>query len=161
MSFSTARLCDRYAQQDHFQIAEPIFKNFGSKTAFSGQITTLKVFEDQQLIEQILQTQVVNRVLVIDGGGSHRCALLGADSAKIAYDNGWQGLIIYGCVRDTDSLAALPIGIRALHSHPLKSHYRGLGERDNALTFAGVNFKPDHFLYADNDGIIVSAVSLG
>ncbi len=161
MLFTTAALCDTYAQQKNFQIAEPIFKTFGNKSAFYGQITTLKVFEDQKLIEQVLQTPVVNRVLVIDGGGSHRCALLGADYATIAYENGWQGLIIYGCVRDSDVLATLPIGIRALHSHPLKSYHRDLGERDNALTFAGVNFKTDHFLYADNDGIIVSDVMLG
>ena len=160
MIFTTAKLCDRYAQQEHFQIVEPILKVFGGKSAFCGQITTLKVFEDHQLIEEVLQEQVTDRVLVIDGGGSHRCALVGATYAQIAYENGWSGLIIYGCVRNSYELAEIPIGIRALHAHPLKSHKRGMGEKDNVLTFAGVNFKTDHFLYADSDGIIVSDVML-
>jgi regulator of ribonuclease activity A len=160
MIFTTAALCDAHAHQDHFQIVDPVFKSFGGKTAFCGQITTLKVFEDHQLIELVLQEQVMDRVLVIDGGGSHRCALVGAKYARIAYENGWQGMIIYGCVRNSDALAQLPIGIFALHSHPLISHKRGIGERDNTLTFAGVNFKTDHFLYADSDGIIVSQTLL-
>ncbi len=160
MIFTTALLCDKYAELDHFQIAEPIFKSFGGKTCFCGQITTLKVFEDHQLIQQVLQQQVIDRVLVIDGGGSHRCALVGAKYAQIAYENGWQGIIIYGCVRHSEQLAHLPIGVFALHAHPLKSHSRGIGERDNTVTFAGVNFKTDHFLYADSDGIIVSPTLL-
>ncbi len=156
MIFTTATLCDDHAHSDHFQIVEPIFKSFGAKTTFCGQITTLKVFEDHGLIAQVLAEKVVDRVLVIDGGGSHRCALIDAKYAQIAYANGWQGMIIYGCVRNSDALAQLPLGIFALHPHPLASHNRGMGERDNTLTFAGVNFKTDHFLYADSDGIIVS-----
>jgi regulator of ribonuclease activity A len=98
--------------------------------------------------------------LVIDGGGSHRCALLGSNLARLAIDNGWQGIVIYGCLRDSAIIDQLPIGIRALHTHPLKSHKRGLGDRDMLVTFAGVNFKKDHFLYADTDGIIVSDTML-
>jgi regulator of ribonuclease activity A len=161
MIFTTAKLCDSYAQQEHFQIAEPIFNCFGGKNNFCGQITTLKVFEDHQLIEQVLQEQVNHRVLVIDAGGSHRCALIGATYSQIAYENGWQGIVIYGCIRNSEVLTEIPIGIRALHAHPLKSQKRGTGEQGNVLTFAGVNFKTDHFLYADNDGIIVSDVMLG
>lgn len=161
MTFTTAQLCDDYAHQPYFQIAEPIFKNFGGKTCFSGQIITLKVFEDNALVKQTLAEQVSNRILVIDGCGSHRCALIGYDLAETACKNGWQGIIIYGCIRNSDELKQLPIGIRALHAQPLKSHERGIGECGNTVTFAGVNFKAEHFLYADADGIIVSETMLG
>ncbi len=161
MTFSTADLCDQYSDQEHFQIAEPIFKIFGAETAFSGKITTLKVFEDNILIRNTLDQTVDNRVLVVDGGGSHRCALIGDNLAEIASKNGWQGVIIYGCIRDSEAINLIPIGIRALHTHPLKSHKKGLGDRDVMITFAGINFKKDHYLYADADGIIVSEVMLG
>jgi regulator of ribonuclease activity A len=161
MIFTTAKLCDDYAHQAHFQIAEPMFKRFGGKTTFLGQITTLKVFEDNQLVKRTLAEKVDNRVLVIDGGGSHRCALIDYQLAEIACRNGWQGIVIYGSIRNSAEIKQLPIGIRALHTHPLQSHDRGIGESGNTLTFAGVNFKQNHFLYADEDGIIVSETRLG
>jgi regulator of ribonuclease activity A len=160
MNFTTADLCDAHSEEEHFQIAEPLFQSYGANPAFCGRITTLKVFEDNVLIRQTLEEKVENRVLVIDGGGSHRCALLGSNLARLAIDNGWQGIVIYGCLRDSAIIDQLPIGIRALHTHPLKSHKRGLGDRDMLVTFAGVNFKKDHFLYADTDGIIVSDTML-
>jgi regulator of ribonuclease activity A len=160
MNFTTADLCDVHSEEEHFQIAEPMFKSYGANPAFCGRITTLKVFEDNVLVRQTLEEKVENRVLVIDGGGSHRCALLGSNLARLAIDNGWQGIIIYGCLRDSALIDQLPIGIRALHTHPLKSHKRGFGDRDMLVTFAGVNFKKDHFLYADTDGIIVSDTML-
>lgn len=161
MTFTTARLCDDYAHQPYFQIAEPAFKNFGGKSCFFGQITTLKVFEDNGLVQKTLAEKVSNRVLVIDGGGSHRCALIGYELAACACENGWQGIIVYGCIRNSNELQQVPIGICALHAQPLKSHERGIGESGNTLTFAGVNFKQDHFLYTDEDGIIVSETMLG
>jgi regulator of ribonuclease activity A len=160
MTFTTARLCDTHSGENHFQIAESLFMPFGGKPVFSGQITTLKTFEDDVLVRAILEEKVQNRVLVIDGGGSHRCALMDHDMAAMAIDNGWQGLVIYGCIRDSALIAELPIGIRALHAHPLKSHKKDHGDRDLLVSFAGVNFKKDHFLYADGDGIIVSATML-
>jgi regulator of ribonuclease activity A len=156
MTFTTARLCDAYAQETHFQIAEPLFKTYGANPAFWGRIATLKVFEDHALIKSVLQEKADGRVLVVDGGGSHRCALIDLELARLAVDNGWQGLLLYGCVRDTVQLVELPIGIRALHAHPLQSHQKNLGDRDLPVFFAGVNFKKDHFLYADDDGIVVS-----
>lgn len=156
MSFATARLCDIHAQEAHFQIAEPLFKSYGAHSTFWGRITTIKAFEDNALINTALQEPADGRVLVVDGGGSHRCALIDIELAKHAVDNGWQGLLIYGCIRDTAGIAELPIGICALHAHPLQSHQKNLGDRDLPLTFAGVNFKKDHFLYADHDGIVVS-----
>ncbi|WP_027156817.1 ribonuclease E activity regulator RraA [Methylobacter luteus] len=160
MNFTTADLCDAHSEEEHFQIAEPLFKSYGANPAFYGRITTLKVFEDNVLVRRTLEEKVEDRVLVIDGGGSHRCALLGSNLARLAVDNGWQGIVIYGCLRDSAIIDQLPIGIRALHTHPLKSHKRGIGDRDMLVTFAGVNFKKDHFLYADTDGIIVSDTML-
>lgn len=160
MAFTTANLCDTYSANDHFQIAEPLFRSYGANRAFCGQITTLKVFEDNVLVQSTLEEKVQNRVLVIDGGGSHRCALIDNNLARIAVANGWQGIVVYGCIRDSALIAELPIGIRALHTHPLKSHKKDHGDRDLLVSFAGVNFKKDHFLYADMDGIIVSATML-
>ena len=160
MTFTTANLCDDHSGEDHFQIAEPLFLSYGANPLFSGQITTLKTFEDNVLVRSVLEEKVQNRVLVIDGGGSHRCALVDINLATLAIDNGWQGIVIYGCIRDSAMIARLPIGIRALHTHPLTSHKKDRGDRDLLVTFAGVNFKKDQFLYADSDGIIVSATML-
>lgn len=156
MSFKTADLCDRYAATHRLQISEPMFKAFGRSPSFSGRITTLKVFEDNVLIRKTLDEPADGRVLVIDGGGSHRCALFGGNISRLACERGWAGIIVYGCVRDSVELNELAIGIRALHTHPLTSHKRGSGERDVLISFAGVNFRTDHFLYADEDGIVVA-----
>ncbi len=102
MSFKTAQLCDKFAEQDNFQIAEPIFRLFGDKRQFSGNISTLKVFEDNSLVRTTLEQKVTDRVLVIDGGGSRRCALLGDTLAVLAVENGWQGIIVYGCIRGSE-----------------------------------------------------------
>jgi regulator of ribonuclease activity A len=156
MSFRTSDLCDRFADR-HLQIAEPIFKPYGQSAGFSGPVKTLKVFEDDVLLQKALAEPGAGRVLVIDGGGSHRCALVGADAARDAVANGWAGLIVYGCVRDSAVLNTLPIGIRAMHTHPAPSHHRrGAGEQDTLISFSGVNFKTGYFLYADEDGIIVA-----
>ena len=160
MTFTTASLCDTHSEEDNFQIAEALFMSYGANPAFSGQITTLKTFEDNVLVRSVLEEKVQNRVLVIDGGGSHRCALVDINLATLAIDNGWQGIVIHGCIRDSAIINQLPIGIRALHTHPLKSHKKDHGDRDLLITFAGVNFKQNHFLYADADGIIVSETML-
>ena len=160
MTLTTAYLCDNYASNENFFIAEPLFRSFGGKSAFSGVITTLRCFEDNSSINLILAEQGQGRVLVIDGGGSHRCALVDGKFAKRAFANGWQGLVIYGCVRDSLELADIPIGILALHTHPLLCHGKDSGERDTMITFAGVNFRKDHSIYVDTDGIIVSETVL-
>ncbi len=160
MTFTTADLCDAHSKQGHLQIAESLLKSYGGHSSFCGQITTIKAFEDNVLLRTVLEETVENRVLVVDGGGSHRCALLGADLARLAIANGWQGIVIHGCIRDSAIINQLPIGIRALHAHPLKSHKKDSGDRDLLITFAGINFKKNHFLYADDDGIIVSETML-
>jgi regulator of ribonuclease activity A len=160
MPFHTADLCDQFSQQNNFQIAEPIFRFFGNQPRFSGLITTLKVFEDSSLIRKTLEQQVADRVLVIDGGGSRRCALLDQQLVALALENGWQGIVVYGCIRGSESIQQLPIGVMALNTHPLRSDKHGQGDSDVMITFAGVNFKKDHYLYADSDGIIVAETKL-
>jgi len=160
MTFSTANLCDMHSGEEHFQIADPIFNAYGGNKLFSGQITTLKTFEDDVLVRAILGEKVEGRVLVIDGGGSRRCALIDAPLAMLAIDNGWQGFVIYGCIRGSASIDKLPIGIRALQTHPLKSHKKDHGDRGLVVNFAGVKFKNDQYLYADKDGINVSGAML-
>jgi regulator of ribonuclease activity A len=160
MTFKTADLCDAYAEKTQVQIAEPIFRIYGGQSSFSGQITTLKIFEDNTLVRTVLERRVTNRVLVIDGGGSHRCALVGDNLARLAVDHGWNGIVVYGCIRDSAEINEMPIGVRALHTHPLKSRKRGIGEQDILVTFASVNFKTDHYIYVDPDGIIVAAEAL-
>jgi regulator of ribonuclease activity A len=160
MSFHTADLCDKFSDLDNFQIAEPIFRLFGNKHRFSGQITTLKVFEDNTLVRTTLEQKVSDRVLVIDGGGSKRCALLGDTLSSLAVENGWQGIIVYGSIRGSELIDQLPIGVMALNTHPLRSRKHGQGNANVMITFAGVNFKQDHYLYADSDGIIVSETKL-
>lgn len=160
MSFLTADLCDRFSNQESFQIAEPLFRHFGGNRRFCGHITTLKVFEDNTLVRATLEEKVADRVLVIDGGGSKRCALLGDTLASVAIANGWQGIVVYGSIRGSEAIGRLPLGVMALNTHPLRSSKHGHGDRDKMITFAGVNFKKDQYLYADEDGIIVSETKL-
>lgn len=160
MSFHTSELCDKYAESEHIQILEPIFKVYGAQSKFCGVITTLKVFEDNSLVKTTLEEKVLNGVLVIDGGGSKRCALVDEGLANLAFTNGWQGIIVYGCIRNAEAIKQLPFTLIALHTHPLASHKHGQGEKDILLTFAGVNFKKNHYLYADSDGVIVTERNL-
>lgn len=157
MAFKTAELCDLHAGSEHFQIAEPIFRSFGADMTFWGEIATLKTFEDTVLIRRMLDDRSGDqRVLVVDGGGSHRCALVDLELAQLAITRGWHGLVIYGCIRDSMAIAELPIGIRALHAQPLKGHDRGVGQPNTLISFAGVNFKTGHYAYADADGLIIA-----
>ncbi|MFZ2469889.1 MAG: ribonuclease E activity regulator RraA [Parvibaculum sedimenti] len=151
---ATTDLSDAHPDIQH---AEPIFRDFGGKLAFSGPITTFKTFEDNPKLRQALEGPGNGRVLVVDGGGSLRCALFGGNLAVFAAKNGWAGLVINGCVRDTAEIAAQPVGVKALAAHPKRSDRKGLGEYDVVVSFAGVTFRPGEYLYADADGIVVSA----
>ncbi|KXU39341.1 ribonuclease activity regulator protein RraA [Ventosimonas gracilis] len=159
MSIVTPDLCDAFP--DLTQVAEPLFANFGGRDAFGGQIQTVKCFEDNSKVKEQLALPGQGKVLVVDGGGSLRCALLGDQVAAQAAQNGWEGVLIYGCVRDVDRLAETDLGIQALAAHPKKTEKRGLGDVNLALTFAGLTFHPGHFLYADNNGVIISPKALG
>lgn len=158
MSFATADLCDQH--EDKIKVAEPIFRGYGANPTFAGRIATVKVFEDNVLVRQALTEKGDGRVLVVDGGGSLRCALVGDQLAELACANGWSGIVVYGCIRDSATIDKIALGVRALATHPLKSIKKGAGDRNIPVTFAGVTFVPDQCLYADEDGVIVSAVDL-
>jgi len=158
MTFHTADLCD--AHSDSLQIAEPILQNFGGANAFRGRISTIKTFEDNSLVREAVEGPGKGRVLVVDGGGSMRCALFGDNLAALAVENGWAGVVINGCIRDSEVIGGMKLGLKALATHPLKSVKRGLGDAAVPATFAGVNFIPGHYLYGDLDGIVVSATEL-
>ena len=153
MTFSTTDLCDHHPEA---QVCDPVFQTFGGRPAFSGPITTLKVFEDNSLVREIVQTPGEGRVLVVDGGGSLRCGLFGGNLAVAAGRNGWAGVVINGCARDADEIDAEPIGVRALALHPRRSE-RGLhsGQAGIPVHFAGVLFREGEWLLADRDGIVV------
>ncbi|AHG40519.1 ribonuclease [Pseudomonas syringae CC1557] len=154
MHYITPDLCDAYPQQ--VQVVEPMFSNFGGRDSFGGQIVTLKCFEDNSLVKEQVELDGRGKVLVVDGGGSLRCALLGDMLAEKAAHNGWEGLVIYGCVRDVDMLAQTDLGVQALASYPKRSEKRGVGQLDLPVTFGGVTFRPGEYLYADNNGVIIS-----
>ena len=158
MSFSTADLCDAFG--DAVQTAAPLFREFGAAVSFAGPIATVQVQDDNALVRAVLETAGRGRVLVVDGGGSPRCALVGGRLAQLAQANGWAGIVVNGCVRDSAEIAARPVGVRALGAVPRKSGKAGTGQRDIPVDFAGVTFTPGHWLYADGDGIVVAARDL-
>ncbi|PEN15058.1 hypothetical protein CRI94_01870 [Longibacter salinarum] len=153
MAISTA---DLYDENRDVQVAEPVLKHFGRKTAFGGEVATVHLYEDNVLMRDKLATSGNGRVLVVDGGGSTWCALLGDRMAQRAIDHGWSGVIINGCVRDSKELAKLDVGVMALATSPRKSRKNGVGAVDVPVTMAGCLIEPGDFLYADEDGIIVS-----
>lgn len=156
--YLTTDLCDKYP--DIVRVAEPIFKNFGGKTVFGGAISTVKVHEDNVLVKEALSSPGHGRVLIVDGGGSYRCALVGDLLAQLAVDNGWSGIIVYGCIRDSVAISQIQIGLKALNTHPLKSTKHGRGDKEIPTTFAGVTFFPQQYVYADADGVIVAERAL-
>ena len=154
MTHATADLYD--AHGDSIRVMAPIFRDYGGQSAFSGAVVTLKVFEDNSLVRATLEEPGLARVLVVDGGGSLRCALVGDQLAELGVQNGWAGILVYGCVRDSAALAALPIGIKAVATNPRKSVKKGEGSRDGVLRFAEVVIYPGDFLYADGDGVVLA-----
>ncbi|WP_105104170.1 ribonuclease E activity regulator RraA [Microbulbifer pacificus] len=153
-TISTPDLCDEFPEL--VQVVEPMFINFGGKEQFGGQIVTIKCFEDNSLVRDLVAEEGAGNVLVVDAGGSMRRACLGDLLAEKAVQNGWEGIVMYGCIRDVDAISGLKLGVQALGSHPMKTDKKGVGERDIAVTFGGVTFKPGEYLYADNNGVIVS-----
>jgi regulator of ribonuclease activity A len=158
MSLATSDLCDAHAGK--VCVAAPILRSYGGKTAFHGRIATLKLYEDNGLVRQTLDTPGADRVLVIDGGGSLRCALLGDQLAGLAVRNGWAGIVIWGCIRDSAAIGQMDLGVFALATHPQKTVKKNLGDTGVTVNFAGIDFVPGDWLYADTDGLIVSAAKL-
>lgn len=158
MTFQTTDLCD--ANEGKVRVVAPMFRSFGGKARFAGPISTLKVFEDNSLVRSALETAGAGRVLVVDGGGSMRCAMVGDQLAALGVKNGWAGIVVYGCIRDSGPIAGMDIGVFALGTHPQKSVKKGAGDQDIPVTFGGVTFVPGHWLYADEDGVIVADAPL-
>ena len=136
------------------------WRNYGGVAGFSGTAVTIKCHEDNSLVKAAAAEPGEGRVMVVDGGGSLRRALLGDMIAASAADNGWSGFVIGGAVRDVDALAATAVGIKALGACPLRTDKRGEGQRDIAVTLGGVTIAPGDYIYADNNGVICSATAL-
>ena len=155
---ATADLCDEHG--DAVQVCEPVFRPYGGRHAFSGPVSTVRCFEDHPRGKEAVESPGEGRVLVVDGGGSRRRALLGDKLGEAAVRNGWAGVIIHGCIRDSAALAQMNLGIRALGTMPLRSEKRNEGERDVPVRFAGVTFRPGDHVYVDEDGIVLSHAPL-
>jgi len=159
----TTDLCDANESalaEGTLRVLQPGLIALGARVAFSGRAATLKVFEDNSLIADVVKTAGEGRVLVVDAGGSLRCAVFGGNLAAAAAKNGWAGVVINGCVRDSAEIDAVDIGVRALALHPRRSVKRGEGQRDLPVTLLGVTVKPGEWIYADADGVLVSASAL-
>ncbi len=153
-SFSVCDLLDDH--ESSCQVALPGLRHYGGHVSFHGPISTVKVFEDNVLVKQRLGEPGNGGVLVVDGGGSKRYALVGDILGQMGIDNGWAGVVVYGCIRDSAVLAEMPIGVMALDTIPIKSVKRGEGQRDLDVHFHDVTFRTGEHLYAGPDGIIVS-----
>ena len=162
MTFKTPDLCDEFEAElgKTVRVVAPMFQRYGGRATFSGQIVTLKIFEDNSLVREAFAEDGKGKVLVIDGGGSMRCAMVGDQLSILAHKNGWEGDVVYGCIRDSVDINGIDMGVRALNTHPQKSIKKGVGDRDIAVTFGGVTFNPGEFIYADDDGVLVSVKSL-
>jgi regulator of ribonuclease activity A len=152
--FSTADLYDRHGEA--VRVLDPVLRDFGGHARFAGPAVTVKCFEDNSRIKEALAEPGSGRVLVVDAGGSLRCAMLGDLIAAGAVEQGWAGVIIDGCVRDTAALSGMPLGIKARAATPRKSTRRGEGQRELAIDIAGVRVAPGDWVYADGDGVVIA-----
>lgn len=164
VAFVTCDLLDDNEDKE-LQVVSPsidgkFFRSFGARKTFGGQVVTVKCFEDNSRVKELLATDGTGKVLVVDGGASMRCALMGDMIAESAVKNQWNGVIIYGCVRDVDAIAELNLGVQALACIPQKSTRKGVGETGLTLSFGGVTIAQDDYIYADNNGIVVAKESL-
>ena len=159
IDFSTCDLCDAHKSDSNgsFRVLPPVFKHYGGQGRFFGVISTVKCFEDNTLVKQAVDSPGNGRVLVVDGGGSLRRALVGGNLATAAARNGWAGIVVFGCVRDTQELRAAQVGLCALGLMPLPTEKRGQGQSDVDVEIAGVWARPGDWLYADEDGVVLSA----
>lgn len=158
MSFKTADLSDDHSA--NLKVPYDIFQSYGLKPDFHGEIVTVKVFEDNVLVKAQLETDGRGKVLVVDGGGSTRCALLGDNVAALAVKNGWEGVVINGAIRDAADIDGMNVAIKALGTHPFKSIKKGEGDVNIPVTFGGITINPGEYLYSDADGIIIAAGKL-
>ena len=163
-TFVTCDLLDDHPEKD-LQVVTPsmdgkFFKSYGARQSFAGHVVTVKCFEDNSRVKELLATDGRGKVLVVDGGASMRCALMGDMIAESAVNHHWSGVVIYGCVRDVDAIAELDLGIHALAAIPQKSNRKGIGEVDLTLYFGGVSINSGDYIYADNNGIVIAKEKL-
>lgn len=156
--FTTPDLCDDHP--DDVRVLEPILRTFGGREAFFGPVVTVSCFEDNSRVKDLAGTPGEGRVIVVDGGGSTRKALLGDIIAQTAADNGWAGFVIHGAVRDIEILRTIDLGVQALTSIPLKTEKLGVGDVGVDLSFGGLTVSPGEWVYADANGVVVSARQL-
>ncbi len=154
MEIITADLWDEYA--DELTLLNLDFRHYGREESFAGEVATLKVFEDNSYVRKLLGENGSGKVLLIDGGGSRRCALVGDNLAKLALDNDWAGIIVYGCIRDAKVINRMQVGIKALGTCPVKSIKRNVGLVGEELIIAGTKIRNGQFIYADTDGVLLS-----
>ncbi len=154
MQYNTSLLCDIYA--DTVDVVEPLLTNFGGRSSFAGEVVTVKCFESVGLIYKTLAENGAGKILLVDGGGSLRRALVNANIAELAVENSWEGIVVNGCVREVDILEELDIGIQAITAIPVGAEDNEIGEINAPVNFAGVTFLPEDILYADSTGIIIS-----
>jgi len=151
-------LCDQYP--DLVEVAEPMFINFGGREAFGGEIVTVRACEDNSLVKEQLARPGAGKVLIVDGAGSLRRAMMGDQIAESAVNNDWEGVIVYGAIRDVNTISGLDLGVMALGAIPLKTQRRGVGELNVPVSFAGITFRPGHYVYGDNNGLLVASRQL-
>lgn len=159
MSFSTCDLCDAHEDliaSGALQALPPVFRHFGKRNSFAGPARTLKVFEDNALVRSTLETPGEGQVLVVDGGASLRSALVGGNLGALAEKNGWAGIIVHGCVRDTVELSVCDVGVLGMGTIPRRSARKGVGDKDIAVNIAGVIVHPGDMIYADVDGVLIA-----
>ncbi len=157
-SFKTTDLYDDHLE--NLQVATPIFRDFGGKPSFSGKIVTLKAVDDNSFLKTSFEQDGSGKVLVVDASASMRCAMMGDMMAALGAANGWQGVIIHGCIRDSVDVGKVDIGVKALATTPRKSTKRNQGVLNIPLHFADVTFNPGEYVYADEDGIVLSKTKL-
>ncbi len=160
--FSTCDLCDAHEGDTSgaFRVLPPVFHDFGVVAPFCGAVHTLRAWEDNSRVREAVNAPGEGRVLVIDGGGSLRRALVGGNLAVAAARNGWAGIVVDGCVRDAAELRAAGIPIRALALMPLRTEKRGEGQAGEPVRIQGLWVRPGDWLYADEDGMVVADRSL-
>lgn len=150
-------LFDLYPEQ--LQLAEPLFNDYGGKLIFSGEIVTVSCFNDNSKVKELVATDGTGKVMVVDGKGSTTRALLGDMLAEQAVENGWQAIVINGCIRDAGTIATLPLGVKALGCNPIKTEKLGIGEINTNISFAGIEFVAGQYIYGDANGLAVSEKS--
>ena len=158
MEIVTADLWDEHATA--LKVLQLELQNYGGKTAFCGKIVTLKVYEDNSYVRKTLEENGEGKVLIVDGGGSKRCALVGDNIASLANENGWEGIIIYGCIRDSKVIKTMDVGIKAIGTCPVKSRKQNVGSKGETLLIGGTEIVSGNYVYSDEDGVLLSSEKL-